>query len=50
MTRRQVWVPQAEEQGDLPTMFAAMPELKVMQLTSAGVEAVVGRIPGGVQL
>lgn len=44
------WVPQVEEAGDLPAMFAAMPELEVMQLTSAGVEDVVGRTPAGVKL
>ena len=44
------WVPQVEEAGDLPKMFAAMPRLKVMQLTSAGIEDVVGRIPQGVTL
>lgn len=44
------WVPQVEDEGDLPTMFAAMPAVKVMQLTSAGVENLVGSIPDGVTL
>ncbi len=46
----QFWVPQVEDPGDLPTMFAAMPQLKVIQLTSAGIENVVGQVPGGVTL
>ena len=44
------WVPHVEEPGDLPTMFAAMPELKVIQLTSAGIEDFVGRVPPGIVL
>lgn len=44
------WVPKVEDEGDLPTMFAAMPAMKVMQLTSAGVENLVGRIAKGVTL
>lgn len=44
------WVPQVEDPGDLPTMFAAMPDLRVIQLTSAGIEDVVGRTPDGVTL
>jgi phosphoglycerate dehydrogenase-like enzyme len=50
LERTEFWVPQVEDAGDLPTMFAAMPELKVMQLTSAGIEDVVGHIPDGVTL
>lgn len=50
LARTEFWVPQIEEPGDLPIMFAAMPELKVMQLTSAGIEDVAGRIPDGVTL
>lgn len=50
LERAEFWVPQVEAAGDLPTMFAAMPELQVMQLTSAGVEDVVGHIPDGVTL
>jgi phosphoglycerate dehydrogenase-like enzyme len=45
-----VWVPQVEDPGDLPRMFAAMPALEVVQLTSAGIENVVGRIPDGITL
>ena len=44
------WVPKVEDEGDLPTIFAAMPQLKVMQLTSAGVENLAGRIPDSVSL
>ena len=44
------WVPHVEEPGDLPTMFAAMPELKAIQLTSAGIEDFVGKVPPGVTL
>lgn len=50
LARTEFWVPQVEAPGDLPTMFAAMPELKVVQLTSAGIEDVAGRIPDGVTL
>ena len=44
------WVPQVEDATDLDNKLAAMPDLKVMQLLSAGVEDVLGRIPDGVQL
>jgi phosphoglycerate dehydrogenase-like enzyme len=44
------WVPQVEDSSQLPDKFAAMPELEVMQLLSAGVEGVVGHIPEGVVL
>lgn len=44
------WVPQVEDSTELPEKFAAMPELDVMQLLSAGVEDVVGHIPDGVML
>ena len=50
LERTEFWVPQVEQPGDLPTMFAAMPRLKVMQLTSAGIEDVAGQIPDGVTL
>ncbi len=44
------WVPQVEDSTDLENKLAAMPELKVMQLLSAGVEDVLGKTPEGVQL
>ena len=44
------WVPQVEDASELPAKFAAMPNLKVMQLTSAGIDNVVGKIPAGVIL
>lgn len=44
------WVPQVEDASDLADKFAAMPQLKVMQLTSAGVEDVLGHVPDGVTL
>lgn len=44
------WVPQVEDASDLQRKFAAMPELEVMQLLSAGIEDVVGHIPDGVTL
>jgi phosphoglycerate dehydrogenase-like enzyme len=50
LERTEFWVPKVEDEGDLPTMFAAMPAMQVMQLTSAGVENLVGRIPGTVTL
>ncbi len=50
LERTEFWVPQVEDAGDLPTMFAAMPQVKVVQLTSAGIDDVVGGIPDGVTL
>jgi phosphoglycerate dehydrogenase-like enzyme len=50
LERTEFWVPQVEDAGDLPTMFAAMPQIKVVQLTSAGIDDVAGRIPDGVTL
>ena len=44
------WVPQVEDASDLEATFAALPRLQVMQLTSAGVEDVVDRVPEGVTL
>jgi phosphoglycerate dehydrogenase-like enzyme len=44
------WVPQVEDSTDLEAKLAAMPHLKVMQLTSAGVEDVVDHVPDGVTL
>src|ERR1700712_6102328 len=44
------WVPQVEDPGDLPRLFAAMPALEVIQLTSAGIENLVGRVPEGITL
>jgi len=41
--RTEFWVPKVEDEGDLPPIFAAMPQLKVMQLTSAGVEIITRR-------
>ena len=48
--RTEFWVPKVEDEGDLDAIFAAMPQVKVMQLTSAGVENLVGHIPDGVSL
>ena len=50
LERTEFWVPQVEDAGDLPTMFAAMPQVKVVQLTSAGIDDVAGGIPDGVTL
>ncbi len=44
------WVPQVEDSDDLPEKFAALPNLEVMQLTSAGVEDIVEHLPEGVTL
>jgi len=44
------WVPQVEDASDLENKLAAMPDLKVMQMLSAGVEDVIGQVPDGVQL
>ena len=48
--RTEFWVPQVEDASELPAKFAAMPRLKVMQLTSAGIDDVVDQIPDGVTL
>jgi phosphoglycerate dehydrogenase-like enzyme len=50
LERTEFWVPMVEQPGDLPAMLAAMPQLKVIQLTSAGIEDVAGQIPDGVTL
>lgn len=50
LARTEFWVPQVDDEVDLPAAFAAMPELKVMQLTSAGIEHVVGQVPDSVTL
>jgi phosphoglycerate dehydrogenase-like enzyme len=50
LDQTEFWVPQVEDASGLPEKFAAMPHLKVMQLTSAGVEDVVGQVPDGVTL
>ncbi|MEO3936433.1 2-hydroxyacid dehydrogenase [Dermatophilaceae bacterium Soc4.6] len=44
------WVPQVEDADALDEKFAALPALKVVQLTSAGVEDVLGHVPDGVVL
>jgi phosphoglycerate dehydrogenase-like enzyme len=46
----EIWVPQVEDATDLENKLATMPDLKVMQLLSAGVEDVLGKTPEGVQL
>lgn len=50
LERTELWVPQVEDSSDLPAKFAAMPNLKVVQLLSAGVEDVLGAVPDGVTL
>ncbi|GAB2575213.1 2-hydroxyacid dehydrogenase [Microlunatus antarcticus] len=50
LAETELWVPQVEDSSDLENKLAAMPDLKVMQLLSAGVEDVLGQIPDGVQL
>ncbi|MEP6980822.1 MAG: 2-hydroxyacid dehydrogenase [Nakamurella sp.] len=44
------WVPQVEDSEGLDAKFAALPKLEVVQLTSAGVEDIVDRVPDGVTL
>jgi phosphoglycerate dehydrogenase-like enzyme len=44
------WVPQVEDSTNLPEKFAAMPELEVVQLLSAGVEDILDEVPDGVLL
>ena len=44
------WVPQVEDAAELEAKFAAMPLLRVVQLTSAGVEDVLDHVPDGVTL
>ncbi len=50
LEQTEFWVPQVEDSSDLDRKFTAMPNVKVMQLLSAGVEDVVDSIPDGVQL
>ncbi len=50
LERTTVWVPQVEDSSDLDRKLAAMPQLQVVQLLSAGVEDVVDAIPDGVTL
>ncbi|MGI3786748.1 MAG: NAD(P)-dependent oxidoreductase, partial [Janthinobacterium lividum] len=50
LDKAEIWVPQVEDASDLENKLAAMPDLKVMQMLSAGVEDVVGNVPDGVQL
>ncbi len=50
LPRTTFWVPQVEDSSDLPGKFAALPQLEVMQLLSAGVEDVIGAVPDGVRL
>lgn len=50
LAETEFWVPQVEDSSDLENKLAAMPDLKVMQLLSAGVEDVVGKVPAGIQL
>lgn len=44
------WVPQVEDSTNLADKFAAMPKLKVTQLTGAGVEDILDHVPDGVLL
>ncbi len=43
-------VPPVEDAGPIPAYLAAMPDLQVVQLTTAGVEHLAGLIPDTVQL
>ncbi len=44
------WVPQYLSQDGLEEQIAALPKLEVVQLTTAGADAFVGRLPEGVLL
>jgi phosphoglycerate dehydrogenase-like enzyme len=44
------WVPQYLGKDDLDRQIAALPKLEVVQLTTAGADAFVGRLPEGVLL
>lgn len=50
LERTEFWVPQVEDANDLPAKFSAMPQLQVVQLTSAGIEDIAGHVPEGVIL
>ncbi|MGI3780288.1 MAG: 2-hydroxyacid dehydrogenase [Janthinobacterium lividum] len=50
LAETEIWVPQVEDSTDLENKLSAMPDLKVIQMLSAGVEDVVGNVPDGVQL
>ncbi len=47
LARTAFWVPHVEQPGHLPTMFTAVPEIQVIQLTGAHVETFVGQVPQG---
>jgi phosphoglycerate dehydrogenase-like enzyme len=48
--RAQVWVPPSGGATPSPDLLAALPRLRLVQLTSAGAERFVGRLPEGVVL
>lgn len=50
LAQTEFWVPQVDEALDLPEALRLMPALRVMQLTSAGIETVVGQVPESVTL
>ena len=50
LARTEFWVPPVEQPFNLQDIFDLMPQLKVIQLTSAGIEDVSGSIPDGVSL
>jgi phosphoglycerate dehydrogenase-like enzyme len=50
LERTTFWVPQVEDSSDLAAKLAALPQLEVMQLLSAGIEDFVGQVPDGVIL
>ena len=50
LERTEFWVPRVEQPFDLQEILLVMPELKVIQLTSAGIEDVSGQIPEGLRL
>jgi len=50
LAETEFWVPQVEDASELEAKFALLPRLRVMQLTSAGVEDVLGHVPDGVTL
>ena len=50
LSRVEFWVPRFLGRGAHPEVMASMPELKVVQLITAGVDAWLGRLPGGITL
>ncbi len=50
LDRTEFWIPPIEQPFDVAKISRLMPQLKIIQLTSAGIEDAQGKIPDGIQL